>query len=226
MKSTHLLASILFASLVGCGAPETSGLRAGQITPGDDAATTPDTSAPDVATAPDAATTPDAMTAPDDVAAAPDAAPDVPPPTCVSGVHWTRGNRGSDFMNPGQACIACHVRDREAPTFSVAGTVFNDYHEEDNCNGFASGTAGTAYVEIIDATGRTWRLTANRVGNFFSENAIPGPFRRTRVYGPTGAYNEMSSAPASGDCNRCHTQAGTNYVDPMDPAPGRLTVPR
>lgn len=230
MQMARWFLSVALASLAGCGAPSVSAVRVGPGASGEDAA------APDVAAAPDAAATPDVATTPDvvapdgpamtDAAVTPDAAPDGPALTCVSGVRWTRGNRGSDFMNPGQACIQCHARDNEAPTLSVGGTVFNAPHEEDNCNGFNGPTAGgAAYVEIVDATGRTWRLDINRAGNFFSEDPIPGPFRRTRVYGPGGRYNEMSAAPASGDCNRCHTQAGSNYVDPADPAPGRLVVP-
>lgn len=190
------------------------------------------------------ARTPDAgggdVTAPDDVAVTPDAEPAdtgpvrwMPPagtdPACVSGTRWTRGNDESPYMNPGQACVACHAMDRRAPQHTAAGTAYFLDHEANNCNGYTgaapAGPSGTAVVELVDATGRTVRMTVNAAGNFYTRNALTFPLRVARVLGPTGLVAEMGSPVPHGDCNACHTQEGTNTVMGNDPAPGRVIVP-
>jgi hypothetical protein len=35
----------------------------------------------------------------------------------------------------------------------------------------------------------------------------------------------MTATQTSGDCNSCHTVAGTNTVAGADPAPGRIVAP-
>lgn len=222
------LLAALFATMTACGSTVTEGIRvipsdgAAQGDAGDDGS-----SASDGATGTDGSTTEDASTGTD-------AAPSWMPPagtdtSCVSGVRWTRGNRGSQLMNPGQACNTCHARDPEAPVTTVAGTVFYLDHEVNNCNGYTGsapgGPTGRAYVEVIDATGTTLRLAVNTAGNFYTERALSFPLRTARVIGPTGLINEMGSEVPSGDCNSCHTQAGTTTVMGGDPAPGRITVP-
>ncbi len=150
---------------------------------------------------------------------------DVPPPSsCTSGLHWTRGNRGSALMNPGQACVSCHVRMREGPQL-VGGTAYGDDGQEDNCYGF-SGTAAMAYVEATDAAGVTIRMTVNQAGNFYYNGraALRFPLRGIAVVGPTGRRNEMDDDAPNGDCNGCHTPTGTSTVDGLDPAPGRILV--
>lgn len=150
---------------------------------------------------------------------------DVPPPSpCTSGVYWTRGNRGSVLMNPGQACISCHVRMREGPEL-VGGTAYGDDGQEDNCYGF-SGTSAMAYVEATDAAGLTFRMTVNQAGNFYynGRTALRFPLRDIAVVGPNGRRNEMDSDAPHGDCNGCHTTTGTSTVVGLDPAPGRILV--
>lgn len=178
----------------------------------------------------------------DDVAPADDAlgaadapvvADDVPPPrfdpaaACISNTRWSRGNRGSSSMNPGRACIECHLRDREAPTYSVAGTAYYAPHEEDLCNGYSGDPPGSrqgdATVRLIDANGVTLTLPVNTAGNFFSERPLAFPLRLAEVIGPTGARRSMGEAVPHGDCNLCHTRQGTDT--PTGLAPGRITVP-
>ena len=131
-------------------------------------------------------------------------------------------------MNPGQACVTCHVSMAEGPR-GIGGTAYYLDHEMNNCNGYTGtapgGPAGTAYVELVDANGAMARLTINSAGNFYRTAPMAYPLRSARVIGPTGLINEMSSPVPNGDCNSCHTQAGTTTEPGGDPAPGRITVP-
>jgi hypothetical protein len=136
------------------------------------------------------------------------------PAQCTTNTRWTGGNRGSRSMNPGQACIACHVTDRRAPPFSVAGTVYQTGHEPNNCNG---GAADPIEIEITDSTGMVYRYPANAVGNFYANDAITPPYTARVLY--QGRVRAMRSRQDSGDCNSCHTDNGTMG------APGRVTVP-
>jgi cytochrome c553 len=134
-------------------------------------------------------------------------------PTCTSGTFWNLGNEGSSRMHPGDACIACHRQSGgEAPTFTIAGTVYPTGHEPAECYG----TSG-AQVVITDNTGRTLTLTPNSAGNFYSTTALAFPIRAKVVV--NGQERVMATAQTSGDCNACHTQNGTSM------APGRVTVP-
>jgi len=135
-------------------------------------------------------------------------------PRCTSGTMWTGGNNGSSVMNPGRACIACHVNE-DAPRWTIAGTVYPTGHEPNLCNG-ANGSNG-ALVVIVDAANRTITLTPNAAGNFMTTTAISLPYRAKVTY--QGRERIMPVAQTSGDCNNCHTQTGANG------APGRITLP-
>jgi hypothetical protein len=134
---------------------------------------------------------------------------------CTSGTMWTGGNNGSSVMNPGRACIACHVNSGGAPRWTIAGTVYPTGHEPNLCNG-ANGSNG-ALVVIVDAANRTITLTPNAAGNFMTTTAITPPYRAKITY--QGRERIMPVAQTSGDCNNCHTQTGANG------APGRITLP-
>lgn len=132
---------------------------------------------------------------------------------CVSGEEWTGGNRESDNMNPGQACIECHDRG-EGPSFVIAGTVYTNYDEPKNCNGLKGAT-----VRITDANGDTFEAESNSVGNFFIESRdarIKTPYT-AEVEFADGKIAVMGGDQTNGDCNACHTQDGT------DGAPGRIS---
>ena len=227
---------VLSASAAACGGDVTTGVQ-GRGVPGEDVpvATGDTPTTPDGSVTPDASVTPDGTT-PDDVVAPPDDAGWQPPPgtdtSCVSGTRWTRGNRGSSAMNPGQACVNCHQSMRTDPTeapASIGGTAYYLPNEVNNCNGYTGvvpgGMGGVAYVDVVDATGRSLRMRIGTSGNFYSLSTLSYPLRSARVVGPSGAVNEMSSPVPHGDCNACHTQMGTTTVAGGDPAPGRITVP-
>jgi hypothetical protein len=132
---------------------------------------------------------------------------------CVSGDYWTGGNEESPMMNPGEACIACHTEEREGPQFAIAGTVFTNFDEPDDCNGVDGAT-----VRITDANGDTYEARSNRAGNFFLDarnNPIATPYFAEVVFGD-GTVATMGGARESGDCNSCHTQYGSGG------APGRI----
>jgi hypothetical protein len=153
------------------------------------------------------ATSVDAGTGPDPFSVA---------PTCTSNTTWTRGTSGSASMEPGMACVNCHASSGgEAPTFTIAGTLYPTAHEPNLCNG-ANGTDG-AQVVITGANGVSTTLTPNNAGNFYYTGAVAKPFRAKVIY--MGRERDMASAQTSGDCNSCHTQNGAMA------APGRIILP-
>jgi hypothetical protein len=137
------------------------------------------------------------------------------PAMCTSGVTWTRGDHGDEDMNPGRACIDCHGRSNDAPTLSIAGTLYPSAHEPDLCNG-VNGANG-ARVTITGADGQTLVLSPNTAGNFLSRTKVVYPYRAKVTF--MGRERVMATAQATGDCNSCHTQNGANA------APGRILLP-
>lgn len=137
------------------------------------------------------------------------------PEQCTTMRTWTGGNRESQFMNPGQACISCHSRMR-GPFYSFAGTVYSTGHEPNNCNG-GGPSVDPVIVEIRGADGRTVRLTPNAVGNFYTRTSLALPYTARVIVG--GAERRMNGPQMNGDCNTCHTQDGASE------APGRIVLP-
>jgi hypothetical protein len=166
-----------------------------------------------------------------DAGAPADARPDpfAVPPRCTSAKTWTGGTRESPLMQPGEPCVACHAKPGgEAPRLAFGGTLYPSAHEPSQCYG-ADGTASAkgAQVVIIDAKGMTFTADVNAAGNFFlrgNATLVP-PIKAKVVY--MGRERAMVSAVPSGDCNACHTQAGTTTEMGMDAvkAPGRIILP-
>jgi len=102
-------------------------------------------------------------------------------------------------MRPGEACIACHAGDGEAPTFSFAGTVFTAADATQGAEGVT--------VTVEDDNGTTEAVTSNSAGNFFSQAALTPPFTIT-LTSPGGATVPMPIPAGHGDCNLCHTDGG------------------
>lgn len=152
-----------------------------------------------------------------DGGALPDAGPNPydTPTVCSSGTNWLWGYEGSSLMMPGGACISCHARSGEGPSYTLAGTVYPTAHEPDSCNGVVG--AGGAVVVITDAAGVEYRLTPNIVGNFTSRTRIRLPYVARVEY--QGRTREMIAPQTNGDCNVCHTLAGAFG------APGRIMLP-
>lgn len=137
-----------------------------------------------------------------------------PPNACSSNSWWQGGNRGSSSMHPGLACITCHAGQNGAPRYTIAGTVYLQAHEPDDCNGVAG---NGLQILITDNAGKTLTLAPNGAGNFYSQSALAFPVRVKLVSG--GRTRAMAGAAGSGDCNSCHTVAGSNG------APGRIMAP-
>jgi hypothetical protein len=134
------------------------------------------------------------------------------PAVCTAPVAIQPDTTGSN-MRPGGACVACHDA-TSGPSFRIGGTVMRSQHDDENCNG-ASGVT----VEITDAANQVISLTTNTAGNFEQRGnaTVTFPIKAKVKY--NGREKVMVSAQASGDCNACHTAAGTSG------APGRITVP-
>lgn len=142
--------------------------------------------------------------------------PQPEPAQCTSGTYYSPSSEEGPHMNPGLACVSCHLREDDGPT-GVGGTVYPTRHEPDLCNG----VPGNMTVVLTGADGRELRLPVNAQGNFFAtQRTFAGlalPFR-ARVEG-NGRVRMMSTPQTSGDCNACHTQRGANG------APGRVLAP-
>lgn len=157
------------------------------------------------------------------------------PLVCSSGVVWkgddddddddddllnpalADGDDGSKRMNPGRACIECHTREREAPRFSVAGTLYPTAHDPDDCFG-VDGVAKRARVILPGSDGRDVELAVNEAGNFYAKGAMAMPYRARIVV--DGRERAMAAAQTNGDCNTCHSEKGSQG------APGRIVIPR
>jgi hypothetical protein len=141
-------------------------------------------------------------------------------PLCASGRYWTRGDHGDNFMHPGRACIQCHTERARGPVFSVAGTLFNARHEENECFGNAGDavTGRRTWVEVVDQSNRPFIIEPNPSGNFYTTHEFRFPLKRIRVITPSGHVAQMDDPP-SGDCNTCHTREG------IEGAPGRVIAP-
>jgi hypothetical protein len=155
--------------------------------------------------------------------------------TCTSGdmwpapAHYALGKDESE-MFPGMPCIDCHTnpsaygQPESGPSFAVAGTVFPTGHEPDNCAGVDNAITPDVFVRIEDANGTVWDLPLNPAGNFFQQVGVVPPYS-AKVLSNDGV-RAMSYRPTSGDCNGCHTEAGSNGGNPEAPtAPGRIVVP-
>jgi hypothetical protein len=135
------------------------------------------------------------------------------PVVCTSGKTFV-GEEGST-MRPGEACIACHARSNDAPTFVIAGTTYPTAHEPDDCVG--SNAGGGVTVEITDKNGTQHTLSVNASGNFSYQGSVVPPYTAKVVKG--GVVRAMVAAQTNGDCNSCHTESGKNG------APGRIMLP-
>jgi hypothetical protein len=139
------------------------------------------------------------------------------PTTCASGTLWTQGNRGSNDMNPGQPCLACHVGPGGGgPAMRYMGTAYPALHEKDNCN---ARPTGTVTVEILDSNDAVVEVipVSPLSGNFASARTGASVAYRARVKVDGAVTSAMASLQTNGDCNACHTEQGTNG------APGRVT---
>ncbi len=118
-------------------------------------------------------------------------------------------------MNPGKACIQCHLAQEGKPEIAVGGTVYPTAHEPDLC----FGVNGGAQVIITDTSNQEFVLNVGPTGNFSLSDkvALAMPIRAKVVQ--NGKAREMISPQNTGDCNGCHTENGANG------APGRIMLP-
>jgi len=138
-----------------------------------------------------------------------------PDARCRSGWRWTGRDHESSLMHPGADCIACHrSRTEEAPSFSVAGTIYAAAGEPTDCLG-----VDLAIIRLTDAGGQQIELSSNRAGNFYLKS------RKTRIALPytaevlyQGRSHRMATPQCETSCNSCHTATGQSG------APGRIVV--
>jgi hypothetical protein len=186
----------------------------GPTTVREDAGEHPADATLDVGAAPSEAPSLTAPSVPPTAAAAPSRQdPFSLPEKCTSGQFWTEGS--GETMRPGEACIACHEREDRGPVLTFAGTVYARGHEPDDCLGVLP--ADGIVVEITDATNQVFKLSTNTAGNFLRSASVVLPYT-ARVLSTQGE-RRMLTPQTNGDCNSCHTSAGSNG------APGRIAIP-
>ena len=132
---------------------------------------------------------------------------------CSSNSYWSHGE--NERMRPGEACISCHQSRGDGPRSGFLGTVFPSLREPDRCNGQAN-----AEVVITGDNGTELSATTNSAGNFVipgSLSSLGGGYTAKVIFG--GKERAMGSRQTSGDCNACHSAAGSGG------APGRIVTP-
>jgi hypothetical protein len=135
-----------------------------------------------------------------------------PDMSCVSGLRWASGDAESPLMHPGTDCIACHQQRGEAEEVRLAGTVYTEYTEADDCYGVAGVT-----IVLTGADGVVVQMTTNDAGNFMREQTIATPYTAKIVY--EGRERAMATPQTVFSCNSCHGAVGVNA------APGRIIAP-
>jgi mono/diheme cytochrome c family protein len=125
--------------------------------------------------------------------------------TCSAKVAWSGGDHGSSEMRPGGDCIGCHKSRGEGPNYVVAGTIYGDIADHDNCEGKSAIT-----VQITGADGKVTSVTSNAAGNFSlsnSKGSVKFPYTVQLLYNGK-KYGAMATKVSDGSCNTCHTATG------------------
>jgi len=142
----------------------------------------------------------------------------LPSGACSTGRTWKNGDEGSPLMHPGGDCVGCHAArgGREAPAFTIAGTVMNDLKDDTDCGGIAN-----VIVEVTDAAHNVHTMTTNAAGNFSLRTPeVPLALPFTVKLTLDGKEREMLTPQSDGSCVTCHTPEGKNG------APGRILAPK
>lgn len=141
------------------------------------------------------------------------------PVTCTSGTYWTQGDDSSREMHPGGTCVSCHATapNPPDPQPTIAGTVYPTAHEPTDCDGTGGTPTSPITIDVFDAAGHTFTMTANRAGNFMANDRVTFPI--TAAVHFEGRTRVMATEQPSAECNACHTEAGTMG------APGRVMAP-
>lgn len=112
------------------------------------------------------------------------------------------------LMTPGQDCLGCHDGGGEARRWTVAGTWRRGAH-----------------VVVTDANGRSVTMTGNKVGNFYTAEALTFPIR-VAVDGREMALSSSGKNVTYGGCNLCHDREATNVGPEMAPGSDCLSCHR
>ena len=106
---------------------------------------------------------------------------------------------GTGHHNEGQACLAagCHRAGGTGPTFTVAGTLYDDER--------GGVPVGGATIVVIDGDGNRAELPTAANGNFWTAEPLRMPLLLRASQCPLD--HPMVSLSQDGDCNRagCHS---------------------
>jgi hypothetical protein len=110
--------------------------------------------------------------------------------------------------NDGQACQLCHGSGGGAPTFTLAGTVY------DGLNSSAAVTDAT--VRVLDAQGTELSLPTTDNGNFWTTQALTFPLTVSISRCPDTVPMVTQVAQSGADCNvgGCHASGFRIFLTP------------
>ncbi len=129
-----------------------------------------------------------------------------------SGEQKESTHASTESHNMGKDCMQCHDgSDREAPHFTVAGTVYKTGGQETAPNGYV-----TLYTDANGQGNMVLRLEVDGRGNFYTTRAIDwGGGLYPVAEGANGNQSMMPISITRGNCNSCHTDSGnpTNRIE-------------
>lgn len=204
MRSSLLFCAVSVAALLACGDADMGTLQRHSVTGGDPAAGDP---APESSTN---ATEPGGGTADDGGGASDGGGPtgdggggtsgDGGPKTCLDGV----ASPGSGQHHAGADCASCHDSLGASRKWTIAGTLYS------------AATGGTAVsgatIVVVDATGKTIKLTTYSNGNFYTTTAVTKPLKVRATKCPSDL--SMTAGASNGSCNAsgCHDSSMRIHV--------------
>jgi hypothetical protein len=112
----------------------------------------------------------------------------------------SNGSAGGGSHNAGRNCLQCHNGGSEAPTWTLAGTVYRS-------DGVTANPAATVRLTRgPDGTGGVvLTLTTDGSGNFYTASSVDfGAGLFPEVSGSDGVRVSMPTTVPNGACNSCH----------------------
>jgi hypothetical protein len=105
--------------------------------------------------------------------------------------------------NAGQECQGCHAPGGGAPTFYLAGTLYNS----------ATGTAAVAgaTINVTDANGKKVKIVSANNGNFWTTTTLAFPVKVDASLCPS-TVPMVATVGGNGACNNCHNSTMRVHV--------------
>ena len=112
-------------------------------------------------------------------------------------------SKPSGEHNAGQECQGCHAPGGGAPTFYLAGTLYN-------AAGGGAAVAG-ATINVTDANGKKTKIVSANNGNFWTTTVLAFPVTVDASLCPA-TVPMVATVSGNGACNNCHNSAMRVHV--------------